>query len=410
LRPTGFLVLGAAETVGPHSDLFNVEDKKHRVYNKKQVDYLPEFHFPIEYAPGRKDHSHTAPAVASPHTIQEEINRLILEKYGPPGVVVGPNLQIIQFRGQTGKYLEPAAGDATFSVLRMAREGILFALRSALRDAKQTDKPVRRQGVQVRTDGDVQTIELEVVPFGKPGDDKFYLILFHEGSSRPHGPVASRPAKNVKPGKTDRQRESQERVAVLRQELAANREHLQSIIQDLEAANEELQSANEEILSSNEELQSTNEELDTAKEELQSTNEELNTVNSELHSRNDELRRINSDLVNLLSNVEIAIVMVDSALRIRRFTPMAERLLNLIPGDVGRPISHIKPNILCPELEKMIVQATERVQTVNQDVKDNEGRSYSLRIRPYRSAENRIDGAVLMIFDITTQNLQDAGG
>src|SRR5262249_55907027 len=149
-----------------------------------------------------------------------------------------------------------------------------------------------------------------------------------------------------------------------------------------------------------EELQSTNEELDTAKEELQSTNEELNTVNSELHSRNDELRRINSDLMNLLSNVEIAIVMVDGGMRIRRFTPMAERILNLIPTDVGRPINHIKPNIVCPDLESMIVQATEKVQLVNRNVQDGEGNWYALRIRPYRNAENRIDGAVLVIFEI----------
>src|SRR5204863_504598 len=135
----------------------------------------------------------------------------------------------------------------------------------------------------------------------------------------------------------------------LRDELSASREYLQSIILDLEAANEELQSANEEILSSNEELQSTNEELDTAKEELQSTNEELNTVNEELHARNDELARINSDLVNLLHGVQMAIVIVAGDLRIRRFTPMAEKILNLIPSDVGRPISQIKPNIHCPD-------------------------------------------------------------
>jgi two-component system CheB/CheR fusion protein len=189
-------------------------------------------------------------------------------------------------------------------------------------------------------------------------------------------------------------------VAVLEQELAANREHLQSIIQDLETANEELQSANEEILSSNEELQSTNEELDTAKEELQSTNEELNTVNAELHNRNEELRRINADLINLLANVQIAIVMVDSSLRIRRFTPMAERVLNLIPGDVGRPIHHINPNICCPDLDSLITQATEEGRTVSEDVQDQNGRWFAMYIRPYLGPDKRPDGAVLALFDI----------
>jgi two-component system CheB/CheR fusion protein len=185
----------------------------------------------------------------------------------------------------------------------------------------------------------------------------------------------------------------------LRQELAASREYLQAIIQDLEAANEELQSANEEVLSSNEELQSTNEELDTAKEELQSTNEELNTLNEELQGRNDELMRANSDLVNLLGSVNIAIVMVAADLRIRRFTPMAQKILNLIPTDVGRPISDIKPNIDCPDLEQLIIECIDSVTIKERDVQDRQGNGYSLRIRPYKNVENRIDGAVLALFD-----------
>jgi two-component system CheB/CheR fusion protein len=191
-----------------------------------------------------------------------------------------------------------------------------------------------------------------------------------------------------------------ESILRLEQELAANREYLQSIIQDLEAANEELQSANEEILSSNEELQSTNEELDTAKEELQSTNEEINTVNEELQSRNEELSRVNGDLVNLLSSVQIAIVMVASDLRIRRFTPMAEKLLNLIPTDIGRPISDIKSNLNCPELEKLITESIDTVSMKEREVQDADRNWYSLRIRPYKNLENRIDGAIVSLFEI----------
>lgn len=405
LRPTGFLVLGGAETVGPHSDLFAVADKKHRVYIKKAIDQLPDFHFPIDYSPGRAALAHKPAEGTNLNTLHEEVNRLILDRYSPPGVVVGPNLQILQFRGQTGKYLEPAPGEATFSLLRMAREGLLFGLRTALRDAKRSDRPVLRQGLHVKTNGGFEDVELEVIPFGKPGDEKYYLVLFHQQPTQKPVEVPVGPKQKGEKGrKANRQDESQERVAILQQELAANREHLQAIIQDLEAANEELQSANEEILSSNEELQSTNEELDTAKEELQSTNEELNTVNSELHSRNEELRRINSDLINLLSNVEIAIVMVDGGLRIRRFTPMAERILNLIPTDVGRPINHIKPNIVCPDLESIISEAAEKKTLVSRNVQDHDGHWYSMRIRPYRNAENRIDGAVLAIFEIDARD------
>jgi two-component system CheB/CheR fusion protein len=209
----------------------------------------------------------------------------------------------------------------------------------------------------------------------------------------------TRGKKTKKGERTKTSRRDQERLRRLQEELAASREYLQSIIQDLEAANEELQSANEEILSSNEELQSTNEELDTAKEELQSTNEELNTVNEELQGRNEELSRVNSDLLNLLGSVEIAIVMVTSDLRVRRFTPMAERVLNLLPHDVGRRISDIKPNIEVPDLEKLIIEVIDRVMIKELDVQDRTGKSYLLRIRPYKNADNRIDGAVLALFE-----------
>jgi two-component system CheB/CheR fusion protein len=198
-----------------------------------------------------------------------------------------------------------------------------------------------------------------------------------------------------------------ERIRTLEDELTASRHYLQSIIQELEAANEELQSANEEILSSNEELQSTNEELDTAKEELQSTNEELNTVNDELHGRNEELSRANSDLMNILSSVQIAILIVSSDLRIRRFTPMAERMLNLIASDVGRPIGHLKPDIDCPELEELIHEAIDTVSSVEREVQDRQGGWFSLRIRPYKNLDNRIDGAVLSLFDVDALRRQE---
>jgi len=196
----------------------------------------------------------------------------------------------------------------------------------------------------------------------------------------------------------------------LRRSSPPVRDYLQSIIQDLEATNEELQSANEEILSSNEELQSTNEELDTAKEELQSTNEELNTINEELSGRNNELSRVNSDLVNLLASVQIAIVMVAGDLRIRRFTPMAERVLNLIPGDIGRPISDIKPTIQGPDLEKLIAESIDSVTIKEQEVRDRNGNWFLLRIRPYKNLEHKIDGAVLALFDIGDQKRRSFEG
>jgi two-component system CheB/CheR fusion protein len=189
-------------------------------------------------------------------------------------------------------------------------------------------------------------------------------------------------------------------IRALEQELTANREYSQSIIQDLEATNEELQAANEEVLSSNEELQSTNEELDTAKEELQSTNEELNTVNDELNTRNDELNRLNSDLMNLLGAVPAAVLIVSADLRVRRFTPLAEQILNLIPSDVGRRLGDIRPNLDVPDLQELTQEVIQTVQVKELETADRSGRRFTLRIRPYKNQENRIDGAVLAFIDL----------
>ena len=189
-------------------------------------------------------------------------------------------------------------------------------------------------------------------------------------------------------------------VKRLSQELAATREYLQSVIEQQEAANEELQSANEEVQSSNEELQSINEELETSKEEIQSTNEELATVNDELQNRNLQLSQSNNDLTNLLASVQLAIVMLGPDLRIRRFTPAAEKLFNLIPGDVGRALSDIKLNIITEELEQLVLEVIENVVIREREVQDRNGRWYSMRLRPYKTLENRIDGAVIVMVDI----------
>ena len=276
-------------------------------------------------------------------------------------------------------------------MLKLAREGLLHGLRTALQTARKTRKSTRREGLRVRSGAEWHDIDIVVMPVVQQ-THTFYLILFEQPRQKRHAEKAP------KPGRTAGARAG--RVARLEEELAATREYLQSTIQEIEAANEELQSANEEILSSNEELQSTNEELDTAKEELQSTNEELNTVNDELHGRNEELTRVNADLLNLLASVQIAIVIVSRDLRIRRFTPMAEKVFNLIPGDIGRPFSQISTNLVSQELLGMITEVIDNVTPVERTVKDTDGKAYSLRIRPYKSADNRIEGAVVALFDL----------
>jgi two-component system, chemotaxis family, CheB/CheR fusion protein len=419
LRSSGYLMLGNAETVGASADLFTITDKRHRLYTKKTASRADMSfsavgqvrHVPIDAQRAARQHviSGNFPELArAGHVVYNEANRIVLDRFAPAGVIINEDLQIVQFRGQTGRFLEPAPGEASLSLLKMTREGLLHGLRSVLSDARRTNSPTRREGMRVKHDGHMIEVAIEVFPIDGMPEGRHFLVLFDDRTTAAHAPDESAPAataaqpessgkskgKGKRPALAD-----DHRVQRLAEELAASREYLQSIIQDLEAANEELQSANEEILSSNEELQSTNEELDTAKEELQSTNEELNTVNEELHNRNEELSRANSDLTNLLASVQIAIVMVAGDLKVRRFTPTAEKVLNLIPTDIGRPISDIKPNIECPDLERMIASAIDHVTTVEREVRDRQGKWYMLRIRPYKSLENKIDGAVLALLD-----------
>jgi len=401
LNPHAFLVLGQAETVGSQVGLFSLIEKKFRIYRKKVAGRAPVA-ISVDYSPpalSQKRAPQGKPPAAE-QALQSEVSRIISDRYAPPGVVIDSDLQIVQFRGQTGAYLEPAPGEASLNLLKMAREGLLYGLRTALHSTRNSKMPVRKVGLRVKSSRGWKHVTLEIIPLTSAGRPH-YLVLFQDSHQRRGEPdetlsqsVAAKPTAQL------RRRERQSQVEMLERELAASREYLQSIIQELEAANEELQSANEEILSSNEELQSTNEELDTAKEELQSTNEELNTLNEELRGRNDEMSRVNSDLVNLLASVQIAIVIISSDLRIRRFTPMAEKVLNLIPGDLERPIGHIKPNIDCPELEQLIFAAIDTVAPVEREVRDRNGHWYSLRIRPYKGVDNKIDGAVLTLFDV----------
>jgi two-component system CheB/CheR fusion protein len=237
-------------------------------------------------------------------------------------------------------------------------------------------------------------VRVEVVPFKVPPSGvRFFLALFQD-TAEPPGAAPAEAAPPPTPGAADLQ------VAQLQQELGALREYLQSVIEEQESTNEELKSANEEILSANEELQSTNEELQTAKEEAQSANEELATVNEELRHRNAELGRVNNDLVNLLSGVSIPIVMVGRDLRIRRFTPLAEKTFNLIATDIGRPISDIKPNLDVPDLPRLIVGVIDTLAPYEAEVQDGDGRWYLLRIRPYITLDNKIDGASVVLLDI----------
>jgi two-component system CheB/CheR fusion protein len=301
--------------------------------------------------------------------------------------VVDPGLHVLHFDGNAGPYLAPARGAATLHVLKLVREELALDLRTALHRAKKEETAVRREGIHLPQGGGSKTVNLEVIPIkGRHTKGADFLILIEEVPAR----------------ETAGTRETADdgKLVDLRQELSSTREHLQSIIETQEATNEALTVEHEEVLSANEELQSTNEELETAKEELQSTNEELSTLNEELQNRNAELGQLANDLSNLLVGVSIPVIVVGGDRRIRRFTAAAEPLLNLIPADVGRPISDLRPNIDIPDLDSLISEVSGKGSLVEREVQSRDGRWYSLRMRPYKTAENKIDGVLMALMDI----------
>ncbi len=339
LNVPGFLMLGTAETVGEFTDLFEMVDRGHKIYGKKETVGRPAFHFMVE-----KHGAHTAttggrtgPPGFTLADFQKEADRLVLGRYAPPGVLVNESFDILQFRGRTSPYLEPPPGAPTMNLLKMAREGLFLELRSALNEARSRNEPVRREGVRVRDEHGVREVILQVLPV-KPtgGGGNLHLVLFEAAGVSAREPAPGQTARGGKAppsswltrwfgslfgerqppepavgarsgdrAPTDSPRSptapaADREVVQLRHELAATKEYLQSLVEQQDSANEELRSANEEILSANEELQSSNEELETAKEELQSTNEELHTVNEQLNHRNVELNQLTNDLTNVL--------------------------------------------------------------------------------------------------------------
>ena len=407
LRPSGVLMLGSSETAGSAGDFFEVLDKKNKLYLKAPNAPRVGLELPLPRTPrfGAESRQPDRSGESESFSLHREADSLALTRYAPAGVIVNQDMQIVEFRGQTGPYLESPPGEPTYHLLKMAREGLAIELRTSIHKAQKTAKAVRTGVLEFRSHGAKREAILDVVPLrtgmreGKTGGRAHYFLISFEQpppAAEAPGPAGKkqRGAKGA-PGTPEGQQ-----VIKLKQELAATREYLQSIIEEMEATNEELQSANEEILSSNEELQSINEELETAKEELQSINEELNTVNEELRSRNVELSQVNNDLNNSLSSVNLPIIMLSADLRIRRFTPVAEKVLHLIPTDIGRPIGDIRQRIDIPNLEELLTEVVQGVRNVTKDVQDQDGRWYSMRIRPYRTTDNKIEGAVLTLVDI----------
>lgn len=423
LNPEGFLFLGTSETVGEHRDLFAVLDSKLKLYQRHQDPLgaqravlgrvLPPRAAVMEAAPPRAPGKKAFP-VKQP--LRELAEQALLEQVVQAGALVNAQGDIFYLHGRTGLYLEMAPGETgVINILKMAREGLRRELTTALHKAAAGKETVSCPGLRVKTNGDFTTVNLTVRPVAADPaapEAPLYLVILEE-APRPPDPESARQAAPHAPAEANSpDTAANARIAALTRELWAKEEYLQSANEELETSNEELKSSNEEMQSVNEELQSSNEELETSKEELQSLNEELATINAELQNKVADLSRANNDMNNMLAGTDTATVFVDHQLRILRFTPFATRIINLIPTDVGRPAGHIVSNLVGYDHLMADVQTVlDTLVSKEMSVQTKAGAWYRMRILPYRTLDNVIEGAVLTFADITeAKKTQEALG
>jgi two-component system CheB/CheR fusion protein len=398
LVSSGFLLLGTSETVGESTDYFSLVDRKNKFYTRRNVASMAAIEFGAG-APGGGERPALQPLVGQRSTtnLAGLAERKILELYGPPGVVINEDLDVVHVRGRTGPYLEPMPGAPSFNILRLARPDLHVELRRAIQEAKTSGARARVE-CRLAIEGKARVVEIEVVPATEPETKtNCYLVLFREPEPARPLPQPGPGGAPAEPGGSGVDQRSQE----LERELTVTKEYLHSTIEELESANEELKSANEELQSSNEELQSTNEELETSKEELQSSNEELTTLNDELQNRMGELQQTNDDLHNILGVIGEAVIIVDVDARIRRFNNLAERLLNLVPGDTGRSLSMLNTFLVGQRMEDLAARVVDRLAPIEAQVSAADRNRYLVRVSPYRTLDHSIKGAVIAIVPAT---------
>jgi two-component system CheB/CheR fusion protein len=416
LKPDGVLFLGTSETIGDFDGLFSTIDRKAKLYKRKD-DFerysstpIGTFYFPtteVKTALPQRVLKTTRPESLPLRDLTEQT---ILQQVAPVAVLVNKKGDIVYLHGRTGMYLELPPGEIGTNILRMAREGLGPSLNSALQKATVKNTIVRHSGLRVKTNGDFTSVNMSIHPVEQEsnttGEQALFLVVFEEAShfDQHQTPLipASTPTENSDTPPPATGEPSEHENQRLKQELRIKEEYLQSAIEELDTSNEELKSSNEEMQSVNEELQSTNEELETSKEELQSVNEELTTVNAELQTKVADLSQANNDMNNLLAGTGIATVFVDLRQRLLRFTPFTKKIINLIPSDVGRPVGHIVSNLANYNSLVEDVQAVlDTLIPKELDVKTIKGNWYRMRIQPYRTLNNVIEGAVITFVNIT---------
>ncbi|MGA3268986.1 MAG: chemotaxis protein CheB [Verrucomicrobiota bacterium] len=401
LNPGGILFLGSAETIGDGTGLFAPLGGKSRLFRRTESVLRPEpVVFPSSFSAGPPSGTETRPAPKSPGSLQTLADQLVLQHYAPPAVLTNDTGDIFYVSGRTGKYLEPAAGKANWNIFAMAREGLRYELVRAFPEALR-QKSLTLHGLKVGTNDGVQCVDVTVQRLNEPGPlQGLVMIVFTDVAAAPDAaPAAGRPPKP---------HARSPRLEELEQELLGVRAEARATHEEMQTSQEELRSANEELQSTNEELQSTNEELTTSKEEMQSMNEELQTVNMELQAKVDELSRTSNDMKNLLNSTDIATLFLDKDLNVRRFTPQATKIIKLIPADVGRPITDLASELRYPELADDARETLRTLAAAEKPIGARDGRWFTVRIMPYRTLDDRIDGVVITFVDITVAKKLEA--
>jgi two-component system CheB/CheR fusion protein len=401
LSPGGILLLGSAETIGDCTDLFAPLNGNLRLFRRTESVLRPEqVAFPSSFsavAPaGPEIHPVTKPLAS----LQSLADQLVLLRYAPPAVLANDKGDILYVSGRTGKYLEPAAGKANWNLFAMAREGLRYELADAFQKALRKKGIVALHGLKIGTNGGEQCVDVILQRLDEPGPlQGLLMIVFTDVAA----PVAAKAA-----GRPSKPHARSPRLAELEQELLQVRGEARATHEEMQTSQEELRSANEELQSTNEELQSTNEELMTSKEEMQSLNEELQTVNTELQAKVDELSRASNDMKNLLDSTDIATLFLDKDLNVRRFTPQATKIIKLIPADTGRPITDLASDLSYPELADDAREVLRKLTFAEKPIGARDGRWFTVRIMPYRTHDDRIDGVVITFADITVAKTLEA--
>jgi len=389
----GILILGSSETLGSKALGFSDVDAKIKIFKRTNLNTVPELiDFPSSFHKGKV--INTIKEVAKmEENIQTLADKLLLEHFVPPSTLVNEKGDILYISGRTGKYLEPVAGKANWNVYAMARKGLAEVLPSAFRQAKKSYDPIIIRDIKVGTNGGSQFIDLTVQRLTSPEALKnMFMIVFTDT-------VQHQIMENSTNLKTTKNNANQE--GKLELELQRSHEELQLTREEMQTSQEELRSTNEELQSTNEELQSTNEELTTSKEEMQSLNEELQTVNVELQSKINDFEKANSDMKNLLNSIEIATLFLDKDLNIRRFTDQTLQIFKIRTSDVGRPFTDIVMHLDYPEMDEHARQVLKNLVPIERSILSNTSKWYKVRIMPYRTADDRIDGLVITFSDIT---------